>query len=185
MKKNEVKVGQTYRAKVSGNMADVRITGENPHGGWDGVNVLTNRKVRVKSPHRLRSVAQRPAKRKKVTTLAEHEAQAKAPSAPGAKKASKATRKAKTAPKRHTGQRGAKGAKRVSGLDAAARVLAEAGEPMNAKAIAETALAKGYWATKGATPWATLYSAMIREIAAKGAQSRFRKVSRGMFEFAK
>jgi len=31
----------------------------------------------------------------------------------------------------------------------------------------------------------TVYSAMIREIAAKGAQSRFRKVSRGMFEFAK
>jgi len=56
---------------------------------------------------------------------------------------------------------------------------------MNAKAITETALAKRYWATKGATPWATLYSAMIREIAAKGAQSRFRKTARGMFEFAK
>ena len=37
MKKNEVNVGQTHRCKVSGNMADVRITGENPHGGWDGV----------------------------------------------------------------------------------------------------------------------------------------------------
>jgi hypothetical protein len=64
-------------------------------------------------------------------------------------------------------------------------VLAEAGEPMNAKAICEAALAKGYWATKGATPWATLYSAMIREMAAKGADARFRKASRGMFEIAK
>jgi len=157
MKKAEVKIGETYRVKVSGNMADVRITGENPHGGWDGINVLTNRKVRVKSPQRLRGKSPaRPAKRKKIVTLAEYEAKTKAPSAPGAKKASRATGKAKTAPKHHTGQRGAKGAKRPSGLDAAARVLAEAGEPMNAKALAETALAKGYWATEGATPWATL-----------------------------
>jgi len=211
MKKNEVKLGQTYRCKVSGSMADVRITAENPHGGWDGVNVLTNRKVRIKSAQRLRGkTPQRPVKRKKIVTLAEYEAEAKAETAArkkgiakavaavekgnlargvkvptGAKKSKKATKDAKAARKRHTGQRGANGGKRMSGLDAAAKVLAEAGEPMNAKAITETALAKRYWATKGATPWATLYSAMIREIAAKGAQSRFRKTARGMFEFAK
>jgi len=37
MKKNDVKVGETYRVKVSGSVADVRITAENPHGGWDGI----------------------------------------------------------------------------------------------------------------------------------------------------
>ena len=42
MKKNEVTVGTTYRVKVSGRIQDVRITGANPHGGWDGVNVATN-----------------------------------------------------------------------------------------------------------------------------------------------
>jgi len=187
MKKAEVQIGETYRCKVSGNMADVRITGENPHGGYDGVNVLTNRKVRVKSPQRLRGKSPaRPAKRSKIVSLAQHEAEAAAEAkAPTAKRARKATGKAKTAPKHHTGQRDAKGAKRPSGLDAAARVLAEAGEPMNAKAIAETALAKGYWATKGETPWATIYAAVIREIAAKGDDSRFRKVDRGKFELAK
>ena len=45
-------------------------------------------------------------------------------------------------------------------LDAAAKVLAEAGKPMNAKAMVETALAKGYWKTSGKTPWATLYTAV-------------------------
>ena len=76
MKKNEVKVGQTYRAKVSGSIADVRITGANPHGGWDGVNILTNRKVRIKSAQRLRSkTPQRPDKRKRIVSLAEHEAE--------------------------------------------------------------------------------------------------------------
>ena len=77
MKKNEVKVGQTYRVKVSGSMANVRITGVSPHGGWDGVNVATNRKVRIKSAQRLRGkTPRRPAKRKKIVSLAEYEAEA-------------------------------------------------------------------------------------------------------------
>lgn len=96
----------------------------------------------------------------------------------------KTTKKAST--RKASAKKTAKAAPRkMSGLDAAAKVLTEAGEPMNAKAICETALAKAYWATKGATPWATLYSAMIREIAAKGADARFRKTARGMFESAK
>ena len=60
-------------------------------------------------------------------------------------------------------------------LDAAVRVLQEAGKPMQCGAIVEQALAKGYWHTKGATPGATLYAAVIREVAAKGAKARFRR----------
>jgi hypothetical protein len=37
MKKNEVKVGSQYVAKVSGRLAQVCIDGKNPHGGWDAV----------------------------------------------------------------------------------------------------------------------------------------------------
>jgi len=70
--------------------------------------------------------------------------------------------------------------KRVSGLDLAAKVLADAKEPLNAKAIAERAIAAG-WTTNGKTPEATLYAAIIREIAKKGAESRFRKADRGLF----
>lgn len=69
----------------------------------------------------------------------------------------------------------------MSGLDAAARVLKENGKPMNAKALVETMLAKGYWKTGGKTPQATIYAAVIREIAAKKAESRFKKTDRGMF----
>ncbi|HOX08207.1 MAG TPA: winged helix-turn-helix domain-containing protein [Planctomycetota bacterium] len=74
---------------------------------------------------------------------------------------------------------------KLSGLDAAAKVLAEAGEPMNAKAIVETMLAKGLWKTDGKTPAATIYSAMFREVKAKGNASRFRVVERGKFTVAK
>ena len=150
------------------------------------VNVLTNRKVRVKSPQRLRGkTPARPAKRKKIVSLAEYEAEAKGTSATGAKKATKATGKAKAPTKRPTGQRDAKGAKRPSGLDAAAQVLAEAKEPLGAKEIVERMLAKGLWQTSGRTPSATIYAAVIREIAAKGDDGRFRKVDRGKFELAK
>jgi len=41
--------------------------------------------------------------------------------------------------------------------------------------------AKGLWTTKGATPKATIYAAIIREIAAKGRASRFKKTGRGTF----
>jgi len=71
-------------------------------------------------------------------------------------------------------------AKRPSGIDLAAKVLASAKEPLNSKTIAERVLAAG-WSTSGKTPHATLYAAMIREIAAKGKDARFRKTDRGLF----
>ena len=172
MKKNDVKVGETYRVKVGGSVADVRITAENSHGGWNGVNVATNRKIRIKSPQRLRgkSPARPGGKRVKVPT--------------GAKKATKATKDAKPATKRDTGERDAKGAKRPSGLDAAAQVLAEAGEPLNTKAMVDRMLAQGLWQTNGKTPAATIYAAILREINTKGDAARFRKVERGKFALA-
>jgi len=73
--------------------------------------------------------------------------------------------------------------KAMGGLDAAARVLKESGEPMRVKAIAETIFAKGYWKSGGKTPAATIYAAMIREIARKNGDSRFKKTDRGLFAF--
>jgi len=71
----------------------------------------------------------------------------------------------------------------LSGLDAAAQVLGRAKEPLDAKTIAERAIAAG-WKTNGLTPHATLYAAMIREIAAKGKESRFAKADKGRFTAA-
>lgn len=73
-------------------------------------------------------------------------------------------------------------AKRMSGLDAAARVLQESGEPMTTKEMVEAADTKGYWKSPGGkTPHATVYAAIIREIATKGSAARFRKTERGKF----
>jgi hypothetical protein len=70
----------------------------------------------------------------------------------------------------------------MSCLSAAAKVLAEKGEPMNCKEMIEAIAAKGYWTTPGGqTPWATLYSSIAREIRDKGKESRFKKADRGKF----
>ncbi|MBX3435739.1 MAG: hypothetical protein KF847_20670, partial [Pirellulales bacterium] len=75
--------------------------------------------------------------------------------------------------------------KRLSALDAAARVLADAKEPLNTKALIERMAAQGLWTSPGgATPHSTLYAAIIREIGTKGAEARFRKVDRGQFALA-
>lgn len=54
MKKDQVFIGRTYLAKVSGQLARVRIDAESRFGGWDATNVSTRRKVRIKSAQRLR-----------------------------------------------------------------------------------------------------------------------------------
>lgn len=70
--------------------------------------------------------------------------------------------------------------KKPSGLDLAAKILAESDRPLNAKEIAERVIAAG-WTTSGKTPHATLYSAMLREIKGKGEKSRFVLAERGRF----
>ena len=101
----------------------------------------------------------------------------------GAKSVNKAPRATvgrtgKTPARRSLGEGG-------SGLDAAAKVLAEAGEPLTCKQIVERAFEKGYWISGGKTPHATIYSSIIREIARKSDQARFRKTARGRFELAR
>ena len=108
-------------------------------------------------------------------SLSEGEPAKKTP-AKGGKKSVPAKAKAKAAKK-------AEG--RMSQLDAAAKVLAEAAGPMSTKEMVEQMAAKGYWKSPGGkTPHATLYSSLLREHQKKAEQSRFKKVDRGRFTLA-
>ena len=72
--------------------------------------------------------------------------------------------------------------KKLSAIDAAAQVLAAGKEPMTSKEMIEAMAAKSLWSSPGGkTPHATLYSAIIREIALKGKEARFVKTERGKF----
>jgi len=77
---------------------------------------------------------------------------------------------------------GAGAGKKLGALDAAARVLAEAGGALSCQEMIAAMAAKGYWTSPGGkTPSATLYSAILRELATKGANARFVKTQRGQF----
>jgi hypothetical protein len=53
----------------------------------------------------------------------------------------------------------ASGEQKLSAIDAAAKVLTEAGQPMNTKEMVEAMATKGYWSSPaGKTPHATLYT---------------------------
>ena len=241
MKKNEVKVGQTYVAKVGDRLVQVRIDSVHSRGGWNATDTKTGKRSHIKSAQRLRGAAkptarakatvakdekakgaakpeaseatksekEKPAAEAKATVAkdekakgaAEPDAKAEAAVATGDKakgvakpEASEATEaavakdeKAKTAkaatkkakPKKAGGD---KKPKRVSALDAAAQVLAKAGKPMRAKELVTAMAEQGLWKSPaGKTPHATLYAAMLREIAAKGDAARFKKLDRGLF----
>jgi len=209
MKKNEVKTGKYYTAKVSNRMATIRIDAENPNGGWNATNITTGKKVRIKSAQRLRHETRPPGKsgaELKAIHAADQEnarldeqraasadgmtasERAMAESAPRAKRAKKAAKEAKAPPKRDTGKRGAPSGqpKRLSALNAAVKVLEErdpADGPLSCAQMIERMAAKGYWTPVrgGKTPANTLYAAILREINTKGEDSRFEKVQRGRF----
>ena len=67
------------------------------------------------------------------------------------------------------------------GLDAAHAVLVNAGTPMTVQAIAKEIFARKLWTSGGKTPHATIAAAIMREIAAKSAKSKFVKAGRGLF----
>jgi hypothetical protein len=72
--------------------------------------------------------------------------------------------------------------KKLSALDAAAKVLEENGTAMTCKEMIAAMAAKGLWTSPGGkTPEATLYAAVLRELTTKGADSRFVKTDRGKF----
>ena len=98
---------------------------------------------------------------------------------PKAKKPATSAQSAKT--KKHADQSG-----KLSALDAAAKVLQEAGHAMNCQELIQAMAAKGYWTSPaGKTPSATLYSGIMRETKTKGSQARFQKTSRGHFRLTR
>jgi hypothetical protein len=77
------------------------------------------------------------------------------------------------------------GEKKLSAIDAAAKVLTESGIAMNCQELIKVMTEKNLWTSPGGkTPHATLYSAILREVTAKGAHARFKKTERGKFEAA-
>ncbi len=96
--------------------------------------------------------------------------------------AKKAADKPAASPKPAAKKTAPKSDKKMSALEAAAKLLTESQEPMRTKDLIEQMAVKEYWTSPGGkTPSATLFSAMMREINTKGADARFKKLDRGLF----
>ena len=168
MAKKQIQIGLVYSAKVGGTFLPVRIDKSLGHGRYEGAALPGGKIVKVATD----------ALKGDGATVEQWEARRtpKERALPTPVPAAKAEKTKKVAKAKEKKER------KPSGLDAAAKVLAEAGEPMNCGDMVARMLEKGLWKTGGKTPAATIYAAIIREIAVKGSESRFRKTERGHFE---
>jgi len=166
MKKAEVKIGGKYYANVTGKKVEVQIDSEKNGGGWFATNLATGKKIHIRTAQRLHGEV---GKAKSATkTQVEPPTDANPDVVP-------------IKPKRVAKKADGDQPKRMSALAAAHKVLCEATEPLNVQQMIEAMTSKGYWTSPGGkTPHATLYSAILRELA-KGETSRFVKTERGRF----
>ncbi|MGH2271903.1 winged helix-turn-helix domain-containing protein [Anaerohalosphaeraceae bacterium U12dextr] len=154
MKDTEIRIGNVYDIKVGRHTTAVRIMRLAEKEGWEAVSLASGNPVVIRSAQRIVGPHNPKPHRKK------KEEQAPTDNTPPAR------------------------GRKLSGLDAAAQVLAEAKTPMNCIDMVKAIFDKGLWKSDGNTPAATIYSAIIREIKAKGKDSRFRKTNKGLFEIA-
>ena len=154
MKLEHINIGRCYDIKVGKNTTAVRILKPIVTGGFEAVTLATNKTVVIKSADRIVGLHN-----------------PKADKQP----------KSKTTPA--TAAPVPKEDKRLSALDAAAKVLAEAKAPLSCKQMMDAMTADGLWSPSqgGKTPANTLHAAIGAEIKKKGAAARFEKVGRGQF----
>ena len=179
MKANDVKIGGEYLARIGKTPFPVRIVSEKASGGWSAINLNNDKKVFISLARLLQEI---PAATETTVTTEGNLTVVEVPPATtetidGTKP--KPTRGRKTKTDVENGE----GKTSLSQLDAAAKVLGEATEPLTTKEMVEAMAAKGYWSSpSGKTPHATLYSAILRELQSKGDNGRFVKTDRGHFK---
>jgi len=164
MKKRKVEIGKVYSVKVGDSVLPVRIDEPLPGGRYQGLDMHGGKEVTVaaaairgdgrtcKDWHLLRQKAEQ-----NVAEVAAKEAKLHQ----AAKDIGKVLgMPVAIVPPKADGRGKAAKTQRRSGLDAAAQVLAEAGEPLTAGEMVKRMLDGKLWKTSGKTPAATIYTAV-------------------------
>ena len=181
-----IRLGQCYEASFSKRNLLVRLEDHHPRGGWVACILEHGRRIRVKSEEQLIRrcdeqgigiVADEtvPNRRSQRTTPPPARPIPEAPPLP--------VKTALTC--RNFDQSLLQSPSGMSLLDAAAQVLKEVRKALTPREIVEKILEKNLWTPTGATPWATLNTALIREINTKKSMSRFAKHERGKYRLKK
>jgi len=172
MKDENIRIGGFYNIKVGNNISVVRIMSLAKDGGagWHAITLAGDKDITIRSASRIVG----PYTPKVNSEYMEGQTPAKAKPATPRATPEQTIEAFNNIPKR------------LSALDAAAKVLAEAKEPYRCKELIDEMAAKGYWKpSNGKTPANTLAAAIAAEIKKKGDASRFEKVDRGMFGLRK
>ena len=173
-----VAVGTVAIVKIGRNEVEVTVT-EVTANGWKVKSQSTGREFEVRRIVRI--VAEPEAPAAEATEPETTEPEAEAPAAPTEDEEDNAVN---PAPESGSGPRPEK---KLSLLNAAAKVLAACRTPMNCKEMIAKAVEMGLWTPTGAkTPEQTLYSGIFREIKSTE-EPRFKKSEsrKGSFEYAK
>ena len=187
-----VTVGTVAIVKIGRNEVEVTVT-EVTANGWKVKSQSTGREFEVRRIVRI--VAEPEAPAAEATEAEATEPEAEAPAAPATASADEPETEAEApaaeednavnpAPESGSGPRPEK---KLSLLNAAAKVLAACRTPMNCKEMIAKAVEMGLWTPTGAkTPEQTLYSGIFREIKSTE-EPRFKKseTRKGSFEYAK
>ncbi len=177
MKANDVKSGGEYQARIGKTPFLVRIVAEKTSGGWSAINIANGKNLFISLARLLHDM---PATQNTVATDGNLTVVEVPPATTetigGTNSKSNRGRKPKSEATITEGKTS------LSQLDAAAKVLGEATEPMTTKEMVDAMATKGYWTSPGGkTPHATFYSAILRELQSKGDTGRFVKTDRGHF----
>ena len=169
---SNITVGTVAIVKVGRNEVEVTVT-EVTATGWKVKSQTTGREFEVR---RIERIVTEPAE--------EAEPETAAPAEPETGDEDDNDNAVNPAPESGSGPRPEK---KLSLLNAAARVLAACRTPMNCKEMIAKAVEMGLWTPTGAkTPEQTLYSGIFREIKSTE-EPRFKKseTRKGSFEYAK
>ncbi len=184
MKKAEVKIGGKYYANVSGNRCEIQIDAEKPRGGWDATNLATGKKILIKSAQRLQGEVGAKRGRAKVTTEGNVTVVENEPATvetiggdlPQRLRFSRSHAKQRQQRRNRRRRREAIELRRC-GLESSWRI-----ERTDERSRADHRDGSQGLLDQpgGKTPHATLYSAILRDLA-KGDDSKFVKTERGRF----
>ena len=166
---SSITIGTIAIVKIGRNEVEVTVT-EITANGWKVKSQTTGREFEVR---RIERIVTEPAE--------EAEPETTAPAEPETEEEDNAVN---PAPESGSGPRPEK---KLSLLNAAAKVLAACRTPMNCKEMIAKAVEMGLWTPTGAkTPEQTLYSGIFREIKSTD-EPRFKKseTRKGSFEYAK
>ena len=175
---SNITVGTVAIVKVGRNEVEVTVT-EVTATGWKVKSQSTGREFEARRIERIVTEPEAPAA--EATEPETTEPEAEAPAAPTEDEEDNAVN---PAPESGSGPRPEK---KLSLLNAAAKVLAACRTPMNCKEMIAKAVEMGLWTPTGAkTPEQTLYSGIFREIKSTE-EPRFKKSEsrKGSFEYAK